>query len=114
MRRTLYREGVDGTEVDDVPVHIASFIKAMNDEEGVDSDVDGSMTGLVARRLCCMVMRVASSIPFMRRGTQSLRASMKYEGLMASVLSDWSRNVRSNPNSMFPAGCHPGLLVIAM
>jgi hypothetical protein len=61
-----------------VYVHIASYIKAISDVEGVDSAVEcPAKAGLAARRLCCIVMKVAASILIIKRGTQSLRASAK-------------------------------------
>jgi hypothetical protein len=89
MTRTLKRGGVDGTGVVAVSVFIASYIRAMSDVEGVDSAVEGSAkAGLAAQRLCCIVTKVAASILFSKRSTQSLRDSAKKVVWIVSIFSD--------------------------
>jgi hypothetical protein len=104
MTRALDLGGVEGTGVVAVSVHIALYIKAISDVEGVDSDVEGpAKAGLAVRRLCCIVMKVAASILFSKRGTQSLRASVKKVAWIDSIFSD-SRRKESSRSSSTCAG----------
>jgi hypothetical protein len=97
----LNLRGVEGADVMTVSEPIASTIRAMRDVEGVDSAVECSAgAGLMARRLCCKVTKVAASIPFIKHVTQSLRASVKKIVRIISGNSDRRRNERRRSNSI--------------
>jgi hypothetical protein len=100
MVRILNLGSVGGVGIATGVSPTASFSRATKDVEGVDRDWESYYVSNIRElRLLPEGIKVAASMPFIKRVTQSLRASVKKEECIISAVSAFRRNTSRSSSS---------------